>query len=70
MHHDLARAVLCLPGFIDFDAGGWRHRVTVGLLADHPATNQPPRNKPGIRGATGTRLCARCLRGIRAAYGT
>ena len=33
LHHDLAGAVFCLPGFIDFDAGGRRHHVLVGLLA-------------------------------------
>src|SRR5580693_4298816 len=64
LHHELARAILGLPGFVDFDAEGWGHRVKAGLLANHPAANQAARYQPGVSYAAGTGLSARRLRGF------
>src|SRR5581483_11563014 len=63
----LAGPVLRLSGFVDLDAGCWRHDVRAGLLADHPAVYQAAGHKPGIRCATSTRLGARCLHNFRVA---
>ena len=40
LQQNLAGLVLCLPGFVDLDAGRRRHHVKAGLLADHPAADQ------------------------------